>query len=165
MRKKIFAVLAGAVLTFTFAACKDKAESPIPPHPAGGPPSGMVMPVGETQVIVPESIQGKWSAVTLVIDDKTTNESSEVVVNIGEEYTIPDSSLKISVGDFLPDFKMDGSIITSMTNDLNNPAVNVTVFEGDTEVFSGWLYSKFPAIHPFQHEKYGLTLKDAVAKG
>jgi hypothetical protein len=40
--------------------------------------------------------------------------------------------------------------------------VRIIVFEGEEEIFKGWLYSKFPAIHPFQHERYGLLLKEGV---
>ncbi|HDZ88696.1 MAG TPA: DUF2155 domain-containing protein, partial [Nitrospirae bacterium] len=43
--------------------------------------------------------------------------------------------------------------------------VHVTVLDGGREIFKGWLYSKFPTIHPFQHDKYGLTLKEAVTSG
>jgi hypothetical protein len=164
MRKNILVLLAGAAMILALVACKDRAETPIP-HPAGGPPSGVVMPPGETEIVLPESVKGKWSAVTLVIEDKLTNKSKNVDIKLGGSYAIPDSSLKIEVGDFLPDFKMNGTTITSTSNEMNNPAVKVTVFEGETEIFSGWLYSKFPAIHPFQHEKYGLTLKDAVKTG
>jgi len=79
-------------------------------------------------------------------------------------FSVPGSNLKITVGEFLPDFKMEGLNITSLSNDPNNPAVNVKVFEGDKEVFKGWLYSKFPAIHPFEHPTYALLLKDGVKK-
>jgi hypothetical protein len=164
MRKKILALLACAAMAFVLVACKDKAETPLP-HPAGGPPPGVVMPPGETKVVVPDEVKDQWGAVTLVIEDKVANKTEEVDIKLGNSYAVPNSKLKLDVGEFLPDFKMNGATITSSSNEMNNPAVNVTVTEGDTEIFSGWLYSKFPAIHPFQHEKYGLTLKGAKKEG
>jgi hypothetical protein len=69
------------------------------------------------------------------------------------------------VNEFLPDFIMDGLTITSKSEETNNPAVSVVVTEGGNEIFTGWLYSKFPAIHPFQHDQYGITLKEPIKKG
>jgi hypothetical protein len=95
-----------------------------------------------------------------MIQDKATGKSTEASINVGGSYTVPGSSLKIEVEEFLPDFKMEGTVITSSSNEPNNPAARVKVFDGGKEIFKGWLYSKFPAIHPFQHEKYALTLKE-----
>jgi hypothetical protein len=162
MWKRFLVVLAAAMLVLTVGACKKKEETPIP-QTVPGP--GIVMPVGETQIIVPESVKEKWSAVTITIEDKMTRKTSDVTINLGDEYTVPGSNLKIKVGEFLPDFKMRGNIITSSSDEPNNPAVRVTVFEDEKEIFRGWLYSKFPAIHPFQHEKYGLLLKEGIKKG
>jgi len=120
---------------------------------------------GQTVVNMPDSVKGKWKAATLVVEDKNTKKKNEYTVNLNSDFTVPGSNLKISVGEFLPDFKMEGLNITSLSNDPNNPAVNVKIFEADKEVFKGWLYSKFPAIHPFEHAKYSITLKEGVKKG
>jgi hypothetical protein len=83
-------------------------------------------------------------------------------VNIGSEFKVPNTNLRIVVGEFLPDFRMDDATITSASDMPNNPAVRVEVFENGKSIFKGWLYSKFPTIHPFEHEKYGLTLKEGI---
>jgi hypothetical protein len=72
--------------------------------------------------------------------------------------------MKVAVTEFLPDFRMEGTVITSPTNELNNPTARVKVYEGNKEIFNGWLWSKFPAIHPFQNDKYGITLKEGIKK-
>jgi hypothetical protein len=123
------------------------------------------MTKGQATVKVPDIVKGKWKAVVLVVEDKSAKKKSEFTVNLGSDLKVPNSNLKISVGDFLPDFKMEGLTITSPTNNPNNPAVNVKIFENDKELFKGWLYSKFPAIHPFEHAKYSVTLKEAIKKG
>ena len=156
-------MLAGLLLILSVAACKKKEERPISSAVPMQP--GIAMPQGETQVVVPDFVKDEWSAVKLVVDDKAAGSQSDVVINLGGEYTIPGSELKVKVSEFLPDFVMDGLTITSKSEEPNNPAVNIVVTEGDNEVFKGWLYSKFPAIHPFQHDKYGLTLKEPVKKG
>lgn len=162
MGKKVLAVIGCMVLVLSFGACKKKEEKPIPPVGHGRP---VVMPPGETQIIVPETVKGKWAAIKLTIEDKVARKVEDVTIKLNDEYAVPGSDLRIKVGEFLPDFKMEGSIITSSSSELNNPAVRVVVFEGDKEIFKGWLYSKFPAIHPFQHEKYGISLKEGVKEG
>jgi len=179
--KKFLAIGMGVLLTFSLGVvgCKKKEQQPVPQAPQmapgamppggqmppghGGP--GMNVPKGELSVTVPDSVKGKWSAVKLVVEDKATKKKQEITVNLNSETKIPNSNLKIAVGDFLPEFRMDAQTITSASNVPNNPAVRVKVFEGDKEIFKGWLYSKFPTIHPFEHPKYGLALKEGVKKG
>ncbi len=166
MKKSVLLIAVCIALVSAFGACKDKPKeeaSPATPHSPMSP--GVMMPKGETKVVVPDNVKAQWNAVVIGIEDKTANKTDDVTINLGGEYNIPNSNLKVKVGDYLPDFKMDGLTITSVTDQPNNPAVHVNVLEGDKEVFKGWLYSKFPSIHPFQHDKYGLTLKDAVKTG
>ncbi len=163
MVKKYLALLALAALVVSLGACKKKEEKPITPATPGAVP-GLMMPAGEPQIVVPDTVKGQWSAVVITVEDKTANTTEDVTVKLNSTHTIKGSNIKVEVGDFLPDFKMDGITITSTSNEMNNPAVRVVVFEGETEIFKGWLYSKFPAIHPFQHEKYGLLLKKGVTK-
>ncbi len=166
MKVKIIAISAGLGLLLTMGACKkkEKAQTP-PPSPMANVPQTVMAPKGETQIVVPDFVKGKWKAVKIEILDKSTNKKKEVTINLNSEYKIPNSTLKIKVGEFLPDFKMDGLSITSASNDPKNPAVHVTVFDGDKQIFKGWLYSRFPTIHPFQHDKYGLTLVEGIKAG
>jgi len=137
----------------------------MPPGQAAPGHGGISVPKVEMKIIVPDSVKGKWSGVILIVEDKSSKKKQEFKVNLNSDLKIPNSNLKVAVGDFLPNFKMDGSTITSTSNDPANPAVRVKVYEGEKEVFKGWLYSKFPAIHPFEHPKYGINLKEGIKKG
>ncbi|UCG78799.1 MAG: DUF2155 domain-containing protein [Nitrospirota bacterium] len=164
--KKIMIVLMVCIALVFTVGCKQKAEEPAPAAPATGPhgpvsPSVM-MPKGETKIVVPDSVKAKWSSVVIAVEDKTAKTTKDVTVKLGQSYTDPASGLKITVDNFLPDFRMDGLTITSVSDELNNPAVHIKVFEGSNEIFKGWLYSKFPTIHPFTHDKLALTLKEPV---
>ncbi len=180
--RKFLAISAGVVLVFSLGlgACKKKEQQPVPQGqqmmppggempagqmPPGHGPAGMSMPKGELKIVVPDSVKGKWSAVKLVVEDKSTKKQQEYTINLNSDFKIPNSDLKIAVGDFLPEFRMDADTITSASNTPNNPAVRIKVFEGSKEIFKGWLYSKFPTIHPFEHPKYALFLKEGIKKG
>jgi len=68
---------------------------------------------------------------------------------------------------FLPHFLTDlnihnDNVSTSMSNNPENPAAHVSIYEDGKEVFDGWLFSEFPGMHPFKHARYGVTLKAGV---
>ncbi len=201
MKKKILAVACGLTLLVTVSACKKKQEQPPVPHtgmpgqqqqfPQSGAPGqqlppgapgqpmtppgqgGIVMPKGETTVTLPDAVKGKWKAVVLEVEDKATKKKTDYTINLNSDFKIPNSNLKITVGAFLPDFRMNGVDITSTTNEPNNPAVGVKIFDGANQVFPaqgkkwGWLYARpeFRTMHPFENPKYGVVLKSGVKKG
>ncbi len=148
----------GAVLA---GGCKKKEQAPEGQAPMPMTPA-VVMPKGQTKIVVPENVKATWKAVKIEILDKKTNKAQEVTLNLNSEYKIPNSNLTLKIGDFLPDFRMDGLTITSASNEPRNPAVHIRVYEGDKEIFKGWLYEKFPTIHPFQHDRYKLTLLEGI---
>ena len=189
MKKKIFVFTLIFALVFSVSACKKKEpEPPVPKAPgqmAPGPimqgpispeaqqtvpGSGMPVQGAEKQVVVPESVKGKWSAVKIIVEDKVAKKTQEYKINLNSDFKIPNSNLKFYVGEFLPDFKMDGLALTSASNQPNNPAVGIRVLEGNTQIFPtigkkwGWLFSKMPTVHPLDHEKYNLILKEGIAK-
>jgi hypothetical protein len=192
MKKQVLAVVCGLSLLLAAGACKKKEEKP--PFPQAGMPGqqegvmpgqqgapmgeqgvppghNVMMPKGPTTVVVPDAVKGKWKAVVLVVTDKKTNKQNEYTVNLNSDFNIPGSKLKIQVGEYLPDFKMNGLEITSSSNEPNNPAVAVNVSEGGNQIFPpagkkwGWLYTKFPTMHPFEHPDYAIGLKAGVKKG
>lgn len=132
---------------------------------------GMPMHKGKTQVIVPDIVKGKWSAAKIVVEDKMTKTKQEYTVKLNSDFMIPNTNLKIHVGEFLPDFRMEGFNLTSASNQPNNPALGVRIYENDKQVFPaigkqwGWLFAKVPSIHAFAHPRYSIILKEGIKKG
>jgi len=180
MNKKVVAFACCLALIAAVSACKKKEEpvprvpfqpipqSPMQPAPQAPMPGAMSM--GETKVVVPKAVKGKWSAVKLIVLDKTTNKSQEYTVNLNSDFKIPNSNLKVRVGEFLPDFRKEGLTLTSASNNLNNPAVEIKVYENNKQIFPttgkkwGWLFSKMPSVHPLRHPRYNIMLKEGIAK-
>ena len=155
---RLFAVV--TMLAVLAAGCSKKEESK---------PEGMASPHGEmatkkkdSVVVLPESVKGKWKAVKIAVTDKGANKETVYTVNIGSELAIPDSGLSIAVDTFLPHFTMDGTTLTSQSNEPKNPAAQIRIMEGGKEVFKGWLFSLYPTTHSFNHPKYGFTLVDFI---
>ncbi len=154
-------------------------QTQIPTMPPGQMPQGQMpggqgmmpmMPQGQTHIIVPPSVKGKWSGAVIVVTDKMANTKQEYTVKLNSDFNIPNSNLKIHVGDFLPDFRMNGLDLTSASNQPMNPALSIRVYENNKQIFPGqgrqwgWLFAKVPTVHAFEHQKYGITLKEGVKK-
>jgi len=169
MKRIVTAVLVAGMLV-SFGGCKKKEEKPQLPagHPStqgGMPQAGMPdMPKVDRAVVVPKDVAAKWKSVKIAIEDKATKSSKEYTIAVGAEQAVPNTAVKVKVLAFLPDFRMGEKDITSASDKPNNPAAQVSVTDGGKEVWKGWLYSMHPGVHPFQHEKIGLTLIGGVSK-
>ncbi len=143
-----------------------------PSHPpiageATGPPGQGHPQVGGAgrTVRVPDSVRGKWEAVTLRVEQKAGGEPPRVVTaKLGDELRIAGSQLRVRVGEFLPALQVKEGEVTSSSNEPLNPAVLVTASEGGKEIFRGWLFAKFPEVQPFEHPAYRVTLIEGVPK-
>jgi hypothetical protein len=170
MLKKLVAAVAVLVLAVSMGACKKKEDKPqLPPgHPpmeGGMPPAGMPnMPKMDRKVVVSKEVSATWKAVKLSVENKTTKAKKEFTVNVGSELNIPNTKMKVKVLSFLPDFKMTDTEFVSSSNKPNMPAAQVVVSENGKEIWSNWLFSTQPSIHPFQHENIGLLLVGGVSK-
>jgi hypothetical protein len=126
----------------------------------------------EFSIIVPDEVKNAWEGVVLTVTNREKNASEDVKANLDSEIVLPNTNLKIVVGQFLPHFQMKDKMreITSTSNNLENPAVNVRIYEGDAQIYPdqnkkwGWFYAKYPHIHPFEHEKYQIVLKEGIPK-
>lgn len=127
-------------------------------------PHGNITIKGERKVIVPPEVQRKWDSVRLIFEDRHNKKKAEYVVKLNTEFSITGTDLKIICKDFLPDFKMEKDIITSKSIEPNNPAVRTIIYERDQKIFNGWLYSKYPEIHAFEHPRYVLILKEGIRR-
>jgi hypothetical protein len=149
------AVFCGAI---ALVGCSKKEEKKGVPKAT---PSGQTVKK-ETSVKVPDSVKGKWKAVKIGVTDKRNNKETVYSVVIGSEFSVPNSKITIKVESFLPHFTMEGTTLTSLTNDPKNPAAQIRIKENGSEVFKGWLFSLYPTTHVFQHSIYGFTLVDFI---
>ena len=169
---KKFTLLVAVLMMVAFAGtgCKKK-EPPPPPMPPQGAPGMPGAPHGEAgappvekKIVVPDAVKGTWKAVKVEVEFKDRKSKKAFTIPVNSEFKVPDSDLTVKVGSFLPHFTMAADQITSGSNNPENPAAQVEVFQAGKEVFHGWLFSKYPAVHPFQNDKFGLVLLDGIKK-
>ncbi|PLY02990.1 MAG: DUF2155 domain-containing protein [Desulfuromonas sp.] len=115
-----------------------------------------------SRVVVPKGVEGQWKAVRITVLDNETNEEVTYTVDIGQEFTLSSSDVRLKVNTFLPSFVMKGKNLTSNSNNPDNPAALISLREGGEAIFNGWLFSRFPGTHVFQHPRYSFTLVDFI---
>jgi len=189
MTKKIIFLFAAISLAVSLSACQKKEEQPVPkapmqspmaqpsdltqpmktpeampPHGQMGAPQGDMAKKEQKTVKVPDDVKKSWKKVRLVFADKGTKKTKDYTVDVNSQFEIEGTKLKVAVGEFLPNFKMMDSTITSGSNEPTNPAVRVEILEKGQSIFKGWLFAKMPEIHPFESDKYGLILKEGIRK-
>ena len=172
MKKITLLVAVLMMVAFAGTGCKKK-QPPAADAPPGRTRSarharrsarrGGAPPV-EKKIVVPDAVKGAWKAVKVEVEFKEKKSKKAFTVPLNSEFKVPDTDLTLKVGNFLPHFTMAADQITSSSNNPENPAAQLEVFQGGKEVFHGWLFSKFPAVHPFTHDKYGVALLEGVKK-
>ena len=171
---KKFTLLVAVLMMVAFAGtgCKKKQPPPsMPPQGAPGGPGMPGVPHGETgappvekKIVVPDDVKAGWKAVKIEVEFKEKKSKKAFTVPLNSEFKVPDSDLTLKVGSFLPHFSMVADQITSSSNNPENPAAQLEVFQGGKEIFHGWLFSLHPTVHPLTHDKYGVTLLEGVKK-
>lgn len=136
---------------------KDADIKQISPHSKG------TIKLLEKKIIIPQETKNKWHKINLIFLDKGTKKSEEYIINIHSTLDLSKSNLTIKTKEFLPDFIIkDNNIITSKSNEQNNPALRVEILEQNKTIFDGWLFAKYPDIHGFEHNKYSIKLKEGL---
>ena len=127
----------------------------------GGKELGETVP---TRLVVPPEVTAAYSAVRLAWKDSESGKEGTVEVPIGGSAPLPGSDLEIRADVFLPSFSMSSEEITSTGTGQENPASRIAVIEKGNEIFAGWIFTRFPEVHPFQHPRFSLKLEGGVAR-
>ncbi len=152
---------------------KAESQAATPPAATLPPASGMqktppmhptVSHNTPTTIKVPTEVSETWESAIVKIENKKDGSSTSQTIPLHSDYSIPGTSLTLKVGDFLPQFTMDGGVITSLSNEPKNPALHVAVLDQNKKIFEGWLFQRFPTMHPFTDDRVAITLVGSNAK-
>jgi cytochrome c biogenesis protein len=92
--------------------------------------------------------------------DKT---SSEIIgtydISIVHDVQVPNTQLTIKLADYVLDFVRDDSgNVSSRTDEPNNPAALIELYEGKDLKYKSWIFQKFPGFHAEKESEYSLKL-------
>ena len=165
--KKITLISLSIIYLVSFNACTKKEQPKRRPHEQQTMmPShaDVQMPSSEhMKIVITDEIKNKWKGIIITVMDKQTMNGRDYPIAIGGNLKISGSNIEVQTGAFLPDLQIEDNIYSSVSAELNNPAIQVEVKEGGKEIFKGWLFQKYPTVHPFKHERFSITLKEPVS--
>lgn len=138
-------------------------ERAIAPSAEAGGGAGPVADV-PAQLAVPPDVAHTYNGVRIQWKDKSDGKEGVIEVPLAGETPLPDPSLVVKADAFLPAFTMGGGSITSEGVEPTNPAARIAVFEKGQQIFGGWIFTKFPDVHPFTHQRFELRLEGGVRK-
>jgi hypothetical protein len=113
---------------------------------------------------VPEAVQQAYSGIVLLWKDASNGKEGKLEVPLGGSAPLPGSTLTVSSDVFLPAFTMTSEVITSAGIEPENPAARIRVTDGGKEIFTGWIFKRFPDVHPFTHPRFSFVLDGGVRK-
>lgn len=147
-----------------------QAEAPGAPAseavPGGAPASGAGSdaPKVPTRLEVPPEVVKAWSGIRLRWKDSSNGKDGTLDVPLGGSAPLPFSDIQVRADVFLPAFTMTGDAITSSSIEPENPAARIAVVEKGKSLFEGWVFTRFPDVHPFQHPRFSLRLEGGVRR-
>jgi hypothetical protein len=113
---------------------------------------------------VPPEVQQAYTGVRLSWKDKSNGQTGVVEVPLTGGTPLPDPTYVVRADVYLPSFTMGGGAITSQGIEEQNPAARITVFQKGKEIFAGWIFNRFPDVHPFENPKYQLHLEGGIPR-
>jgi len=117
-----------------------------------------------TRLEVPPEVEAMYSGIRLTWKDSSNGKEGTIEVPLGGTAKVPGTDLDVRGDVFLPAFSMAQDVITSSGTEEGNPAARIAVAEKGKEIFGGWIFTKFPDVHPFQHPRISLKLAGGVRK-
>lgn len=161
-------VLAAAALPLT--ACRERGR-PDPnvrmavshERDESAAPSGAT-PGVPAQLVVPPETLAAFSGVRISWKDSQNAKDGILEIPLGTATALPDSGLEVRADVYLPAFTMSADTITSTGTAEENPAARIAVVEGGKEIFTGWIFQRFPDVHPFQHPRFSIRLEGGVPR-
>jgi hypothetical protein len=126
-------------------------------------PSGAT-PGAPAQLVVPPEATAAFSGVRISWKDSQTSKEGMLELPLGVATPVPGSGLEVRADVYLPAFAMSADTITSTGTAEENPAARIAVVEGGKEIFAGWIFQRFPDVHPFQHPRFSIRLEGGVPR-
>ncbi len=117
-----------------------------------------------TELVVPPEAIAAFSGVRIGWKDAESSKEGVLEVPIGIPTPLPGSDLQVRADVYLPAFAMSAQTITSTGTEEENPAARIAVVQGGKEIFTGWIFQRFPDVHPFQHPRFALRLEGGVPR-
>lgn len=112
---------------------------------------------------IPPEVKAKWKSVELAITPAGGKEQ-RAHVTIGDKVAIANTALSLSVDAFVPAFMSDAGVVSSSSNQLDNPAVELQLRDHKGKIAEGWVFQNLADYNSFSSSQVSVRLLSAEAK-
>lgn len=112
------------------------------------------------EVRLEDEVKKKWTSANLGVTDNSTGQKVDITVKVGQKVKVDAVSFMMLVEAFVPDYTIYEDHIGSRSNEANNPAILVSLFDGDKQVARGWIFAELPTYNSYSHIRYSVVLKE-----
>ena len=180
MLNKSFLLLIACMLVFTVACGQDdttggsaggpiiaptNAATALPGgHPAVGGGDATSKPTdhgsvaGGKEVRISDEVKAKWKVAEIELTDTSSATKKVLKLDVGKKVAVKGTNFKILAVVLVPHYVIYEDHIGSKSNEPNNPAVLMELYDGDNVVARGWIFKTFTTFNSFVHEKYAVAL-------
>jgi len=115
----------------------------------------------QSKLNIPAAVKEKWRAVKLGINAEGGKETA-VRMPIGGAIRVEGTALKLHVVAFVPAFTSNARMITSVSNNPDNPAVLLRLQEGKKTLSEGWVFQNLTEFNTFSHGQVKVRLSTGL---
>lgn len=112
---------------------------------------------------IPPEVKAKWKSVELSITAAGGKEQ-RVRITIGDKVAVPNTALSLGVSAFVPAFMSDAGVVTSSSNKLDNPAVQLQLSNSKGKITEGWVFQSLPDFNSFHSREVSVRLLSAESR-
>lgn len=128
---------------------------------SGGEDLGRGVP---SRLVVPPEVREAYTGIRLAWRDSSTGKEGTVDVPLDGAALVPGTAIEVRGDVFLPAFTMTEEVITSGGIEAENPAARIEITENGKGLFAGWIFTRFPDVHPFTHPRISIRLEGGVRR-
>ncbi len=111
----------------------------------------------QKEVFLKDEVKAKWKEVTLELTEGSSKATQAVKAKVGDSIKL-DERFRLKVDVFVPDYAIAENRIESRSNEPNNPAVLVELYDGDKMVAKGWVFKDFPEFNSYTDDRFPVKL-------
>jgi hypothetical protein len=118
----------------------------------------------KTRLDISADVMAKWKTVELSVAGKDIS-AHNLRVPVGSETGVGKPGLTVRVVAYVPAFQSDIGVVTSASNNPDNPAVLIQLADKGRVLSEGWVFQKYPDFNTYKSDKLQLQLLSASASG
>jgi hypothetical protein len=112
----------------------------------------------QKEVVLTDEMKAKWNEVQVAITDNANQRTETITLKVGSKVKLTEEGYFLTIDAFVPDYAIAESKIVSRSDEPNNPAMLVSLYENETQITRGWVFKDFAEFNSYSNSRFVLQL-------